>query len=185
MRYVIAAAALALMLGGCLQRIEQPVAGADRCDSMTSGRWAPVDGVSVAVEAASLGPTCAEAVATIVVRDENGVLFAHAYPAAQVMVLAGARNEAAMRTALGEWIDSSNNTVNTSSALPDWPAGSPEPVSGEFPLYVDDSLDRTNYLALRERNVPVFCYVQGMESLNCMAYENGLMTPIGVQTFPG
>jgi len=185
MRIVIAATALALMLGGCLQRIEQPVAGADRCDAMTRTTWAPADGASVAVEAASLGPTCAQAVATIVVRDENGVLWTQVYPAAQVMVLAGARNDAAMRTALGEWIDSSNNTMSTSSALPDWPAGAPEPVSGEFPLYVDDSLDRTNYLELRERNVPVFCYVQGMESLNCLAYENGLMTPIGVQTFPG
>jgi hypothetical protein len=172
-------------LGGCLQRIEQPVAGADRCDAMTSGTWSPSEGTGVAVEAASLGPTCAEAVATIVVRDENGVLFAQAYPAAQVMVLAGARSDAAMRTALGDWIDSSNQTFATSSALPDWPQGSELPASGEFPLYVDDTLDRTNYIALRERNVPVFCYVQGMESQNCLAYENGLMTPIGVQTFPG
>jgi hypothetical protein len=182
---VIVMAAMALVLGGCLQRIEQPVAGADRCDARTSGAWRPAENINVVVEAASLGATCADAVATIVARDENGVLWTQAYPVSHVMVLVGANNESAMRVALGDWIDSSNQTFATSSALPDWPQGSDLPVSGEFPLYVDASLDRTDYLALRERDVPVFCYVQGMESQNCLAYENGLLTPIGLQTFPG
>jgi len=33
--------------------------------------------------------------------------------------------------------------------------------------------------------VPVFCYVQGMESMACVALQNGEMTKVGVQTFPG
>lgn len=180
MRGLLIIGAMALALGGCLQRTNVRPATAERCDIAVTGPWE-----TLTVEAGSLGPDCEHAVATIVLRDENGVLWSGVYPTAQVMVLADARTNDTMRTALTQWIASSNQTYATSGALPDWPENSDGPVSGEFPLYASESLSRADYLALRTRDAPVYCFVQGMESQNCLAFENGIITEIGVQTFPG
>lgn len=176
-------AALALALGGCLQQTSARASSAASCNASVSGVWA-ANGADYVIEAVSMGPDCRRAVATIVVRDDEGVLWTQAYPTARVMTLAGAEDAPGMRAALSEWIDRSNRTYASSSALPDWPEGAQGPVSGEFPFYVAD-LRREDYVALRQRDVPVFCYVQGMESLNCLALEHGALTEIGVQTFPG
>jgi len=180
MRGLMIVGALALILGGCLQRTNVRPATAERCDVTVASTWE-----TLTVEAGSMGPNCEHAVATIALHDSNGVLWAQTYPAAHVMVLNSARSNDAMRTALTDWVNSSNNTVATSSALPEWPEGAAQPASGEFPFYVAEALSRRDYLALRERNVPVFCFVQGMESQNCLALENGIATEIGLQTFPG
>jgi hypothetical protein len=138
------------------------------------------------VEASSAGPDCTHAVATIAVRDASGkVLWADAAPSEHLMTLAQAHDQPAMEHALAEWIHFDNHTLGTSSALPDWPQGAASPQNGEFPFYPEHDLDRDAYLALRAANVPLFCYVQGMESQACVALQNGAMTKAGVQAFPG
>ena len=59
------------------------------------------------------------------------------------------------------------------------------PRSGEFPFYPEPYYDRSGYEVLRQSDVPLFCYVQGMESIACVALENGRMEKVGVQSFPG
>lgn len=58
-------------------------------------------------------------------------------------------------------------------------------MSGEFPFYVEEGLDRAAYEAVRGRDAPMFCYIQGMESAACLALEDGRLAKIGVQSFPG
>jgi hypothetical protein len=139
------------------------------------------------VEATSVGPDCARAVATFVVRDASGApIYAEAYLAQHVMVLADVSDAAAMEAALREWTNPANSTtMATTSALPDWPARATGPQNGEFPFYAAEGTERDSYLALRQSNVPLLCFVQGMESLACLALRNGELEKVGVQLFPG
>jgi hypothetical protein len=53
------------------------------------------------------------------------------------------------------------------------------------PQLWDEGVDRDSYEQVRVAKVPVFCYVQGMESLACVVLKDGGMSKIGLQTFPG
>lgn len=155
------------------------------CDARAASTWAAAGG-DLHVEATTTGPDCARAVATLVIRDASGApLYAEAHVATHVMVLADAGDRAAMQTALAEWVRSDNATYATTSALPDWPANAEGPVSGEFPFMPAEGTDRALYQELRQGNTPVFCYVQGMESLACVTLRNGGVEHIGLQLFPG
>jgi hypothetical protein len=162
-------------------------AAANGCDAAVTQPWRPLSGTEFSVDTVSFGPDCARAVGTLTVRDVQGnVLWTEASPTMHIMSLAGAHDIAAMQAALTEWGNAANNTtMQTAAALPDWPQGSDGPVSGEFPFYVEAGYDRDSYLQLRESNVPLFCYVQGMESMGCLALQNGSLNKIGVQSFPG
>ena len=40
-------------------------------------------------------------------------------------------------------------------------------------------------MKLRGARVPMFCYVQGLESMACVALTSDGITKVGVQSFPG
>ena len=183
MRFVILAGALALA-AACAPAAQTASAG---CAVSVSIPWRPLSGAEFTIEAASMGADCAKAVATIVIRDVQGdALWAQAYSAEHVMVLAPAHDPAAMRIALSEWIDpAGNTTLQTTGALPAWPANTESPQNGEFPFYPDQGVDRDSYNAIRTANAPLYCYVQGMESLACVALRDGGISQVGVQLFPG
>jgi len=174
MRVLILAAALAL--AACVQ--ETTTVASSGCAASASGEW---EGMTV--EATTSGPTCALAAATLVVRDANSIAYIEAAPAAQIMTLANKADSTAMQAALTDWVSSAG--AATSTSLPEWPAGAQYPRRGEFDFYPSEELDRDGYQRLRERNVPIFCYVQGMESENCLTMENDIVTSAGIQTFPG
>lgn len=156
------------------------------CTVTATAPWRSEGAAALEVTASSAGPDCEHAVATIAIRDAAGqVLWADAAPTAHLFGLNDAHDNAAMQTALAQWITSSNHTMETTSALPDWPQGADQPQNGEFPFYPDHDLNREAYQALRTANVPVFCYVQGMESQACLALQNGQISKVGVQSFPG
>lgn len=182
---LIVLAAVAMLVTAC-QRIEEADNVVPGCDARAANTWAVGD-AQYSVEASSDGPDCARAVATIVVRDSSGnPIYAEAHLAQHVMVLAPATTKAAMQTALADWSNPANNTtMQTTSALPDWPQGASGPQNGEFPFYPEPGYDRDGYLAIRAENAPLLCYVQGMESMSCLALRNGALEEIGVQTFPG
>ncbi len=186
MRFIILAA-LAALAAGC-QRITTEEADnlAPGCDARATTTWAARD-ATFSTEAATTGPDCARAVATLVVRDSSGApVYAEAYAAEHVMVLAEARDANAMQTALQDWTNPASNTImQTTSALPEWPANATGPQNGEFPFYPGAGYDRDSYMRLRTNDLPLFCYVQGMESQACLAAVDGDVTKIGVQTFPG
>jgi hypothetical protein len=183
MRSILTVGALALAACSPAEEADNLVTS---CDARAANTWTASD-AQYSVEATSAGPDCARAVATFVVRDASGApLYAEAYLAQHVMVLSDVSDAAAMETALREWTNPANSTtMATTSALPDWPARASGPENGEFPFYADESVDRDTYLGLRQADVPLLCFVQGMESLACLALRNGQLEKIGVQTFPG
>jgi hypothetical protein len=181
MRMLVIAGALAL-LAACAPAEEQDVMS-EGCDARGVGAWEA--GETFSVEATTTGPDCARAVATLVIRDSSGApILAEAYLAEHVMTLASAQDPAAMNTALAEW--TTNGTMmQSTSALPEWPANAEAPQNGEFPFYPSEDFTRETYQALRAANTPMFCYVQGMESMNCVTIADGGLQSVGVQTFPG
>lgn len=182
MRSLIAAA-LIVFAAACTPAAEETEIMPAGCDARGVSSWA-AGSATYSVEASTSGPDCARAVATLVVRDSSGVpVYSEAHIAAQVMTLAHAADAAAMQTALTEWTTPSD--PQTTSQLPAWAANAPYPVSGEFPFYPAEGIDRATYEAARASNLPVLCYVQGMESLNCLVLENGGFNSLGVQSFPG
>jgi hypothetical protein len=73
----------------------------------------------------------------------------------------------------------------TTGQLPPWAEGADAPEAGEFPFYPAPGADRASHMAWRAANAPMFCHVQGIESASCLAIENGSVTELGVQSFPG
>lgn len=186
MRLAILGGLAAIAAAACTPIEEQEVMSAG-CDARATAQWSTEADPNASIEAVTAGPDCARAVATLVIRNGSGdPLYATTHMPSQVMTLAQAETTNAMQTALQEWIDpASNTTMPTSSALPEWPANADSPQNGEFPFYPAEGVTRELYNQVRDANVPMYCYVQGMESLNCLALRDGALESIGVQSFPG
>lgn len=155
------------------------------CGGVVWQTWAPVRNSVFRAEAFSDGPTCAHAVVTLVIRAPDGApLWADAMPASQVMTFSQVRKSGKMTAALREWLAQSH-LFRSSLDLPAWKKGEAAPIAGEFPFYPDEAVDRDYYEQVRSERLPVFCYVQGMESLACIVLKDGAMMKVGLQTFPG
>lgn len=184
MRILIAALA-ATFLVACTPPESEADRFSEGCDARGVSQWA-VGPETFSVEATTTGPDCARAVATLAIRTASGEpLYTTAHVANDLMTLRGVADPAAMQTALGEWVDAADPTVATTNALPEWGANEQYPVDGEFPFYPVEGFDRAAWEAMRTHAYPVFCYVQGLESLACIIYGDGGIEHIGVQTFPG
>lgn len=179
MKRIIAATAFALAA------MAVTTASAKDCSGIAGTDWTQMKGYTIGAIAG--GPDCARAVALIVIRDaDNNPVWHESYVAEQVMVLAGAQNDADMTKALSEWIDPSSPQFATTADLPDWPEGADSPMSGEFAFYPEDGVDREAWAKIRAAKTPVYCYVQGMESTACVTNDPEMgFYKIGVQTFPG
>ena len=162
-----------------------PAAGGD-CAASASRQWAPANSRVYRTEAFSNGPTCTLAVATLVVRAPDGkVVWSDALATEHLMTFGEVKTRPLMAGALREWLIQSH-TFNSTADLPAWKTGSAPTSSSEFPFYADAALGREAYEQMRAEKQPVFCYVQGMESMTCVGLsKDGEMTKIGVQTFPG
>jgi len=184
----------ALLLAACTQA-SNPADQADRsdtvaqiadpgaennCPATASGAW---EGMQV--EASASGADCATAHAVITIRHGAQTLWTETYLANQVMVFAGAESVEDMQRRLNEWVNPPGAARNSTGDLPVWAPGATHPMSGEFPFYAEEGVDRAAYETLRGRDAPMFCYIQGMESEACLALENGRLIKIGVQSFPG
>lgn len=185
MRAFVAAGLVALAVA-CAPAEEQDVMS-EGCSARATAPWSTSVDPNASIEAITTGPDCARAVATFIIRNGSGeALYSMTYNPSQVMTLAQARTPGAMETALAEWIDpAGNTTMQTSSALPEWPANAESPQNGEFPFYPEEGVTRELYNQIRAADAPMYCYVQGMESLNCLALRDGALETVGVQSFPG
>ena len=160
------------------------VAEAD-CAANTSRPWG-----EARLEVNSLGQKCSDAVLVLAVRDKAGaVLWAQAHVSKDLMTFQNLPklSPKTMVKQLADWI-AVDDRLADSAALPDWPPKVKDgvlPPGAEFPLRVDEGLDRDGYLALRKAKVPILCYVAGTESQRCIVLEKGGVVEIGTQSFPG
>jgi hypothetical protein len=165
-----------------------PASGAtvQGCNASAAATWQPLKGRPYRLEAFSQGPSCARAAVVLVIRAPDGrVVWTHAAAAEHLMVFVEVKTRAQMARALREWL-SQSHTFRSTADLPEWKKGAEQPASGEFPFYVEPGIDRDMYEGIRAAKQPVFCYVQGMESMACVVLDkDGQITKVGVQSFPG
>lgn len=179
-----------LLLGAvCLTGALLPGARAsaqEGCAARVSQEWA-ADGPSLTLSGFSDGPTCADAVATLVIRAADGApLWAGTFVATDNFLLRDASSPEAMAAALGEVIDTAVFSASTTATLPEWPDGADRPAAGEFPFYPSELYAyRDNYVALRDAGAPYLCIVAGIESALCVAFYEDRIDEVGIQSFPG
>jgi hypothetical protein len=156
------------------------------CDVAVEQIWARDPFGRMRVEARADGPTCGQAVVLLTVRNETGdALLAWASSTQHVFGLAEAATPEAMQTALADWMRQDQAMLASSDKLPDWPEGADQPVSGEFPFYPETWVDRAAWADIRAAAAPLFAFPQGRESMAVYLLRDGILEPIGVQTFPG
>lgn len=181
----------ALVLAACNPSAEAPVAevaeasGPNNCPATATTQWHAGD-QAITIDASVQGVDCASAQASLVFRGANGAeLYAETFEVSQVMVLAAPESVDDLQRRLNEWISPPGAAPNSTDDLPVWEANAQTPVSGEFPFYPEEGMDRAAYTALRAAEAPMFCFVQGMESQACLTVQGGSLRKVGVQTFPG
>lgn len=156
------------------------------CNEKASAPWRQ-SGKGIVAEASSRGVRCDKANISLVLRGADGkVLLSFASPADKVMTFVEVKTKAAMKTTLASWLAEAMKQMPTSDKLPDWKEKQDQPSDGEFPFYVEQGVKRPAYLAIRKAKIPMFCFVQGMESLGCAVLgPDGAVKKLGTQSFPG
>lgn len=195
MRVLLMAAALALAAcspSGCSNNAKQDepntetaqADSANGCAATASAPWV-AGGETLTVEASTTGADCASAEARMTLRRaDGGEMYGQAFPASQVMTLAGATSLEDMQRRLQEWVSPPGAAQDSTADLPEWAANADYPGNSEFP-FRPYGLERADYAALRARDAPMFCFVQGMESQACFWLDQGALRRIGEQQFPG
>ena len=145
------------------------------CTASTSRNW--VDGHTI--EAYAQGPTCAQAVATLIIRRKSGeAIWAYAHVTSNLMnfTQSPAANAKALTAQLKDWI-SGNGFMKSADKLV---------TDSEFPFMLNEGVDAATFAKYRKAKLPMLCYIQGMESGKCVALDNkdGVIE-LGVQSFPG
>lgn len=159
------------------------------CEAIANATWAASAKTNLAISAIYEGADCTSAEAALTVTDAAGkqvYTFSLPVETAQNTVFAEADSAEKMRAALAEWINpAGNTTMQTTSALPEWKPGDDEPGNDEFPFMPEVS--REEYAKLRGENRPLYCHVQGGESMACLTFDEaaGAMVKVGLQRFPG
>lgn len=159
------------------------------------------NGRAVMAEATSRGAACLGAPLTLTLRAPTGeALYSDTVDGAQMFLTQDVRTPEQMRVALQEWIAPPAIGFTRTADLPRWRSGAtgPDTEPNGFPFIPATGLSRSNYEALRRARRPMFCYVKGMESLECLALipprgaarsvregYGGRVVTLGRQIFPG
>lgn len=161
---------------------------APSCAADARGAWRSGP-VAFTVEAYSFGSVCSRATATLVIRRSDGEpVYADVFFHDRNFAFLDATTPAKVRAALRAWIDQSDPSFRSTHQLPPWDNAQGMPASGEFPFYPEEAHATPEaWEALRKRRAPMFCFIQGMESVACLVYDStsGQMEKIGAQSFPG
>lgn len=198
MKIIIALAASMAVLAACQPAsgpapdqppVAPPATSADAatpssgCNASASANWSAA-GAPYNVSARADGPDCEKAIATLIIRSADGTPgYVWSGLTQELFGLSYATTQAEMTTALGEWIAPTG--PETTGELPPWEETEGQPKRAEFPFMPVEWMDRQGYEALKGENAPMYCFPQGMESLQCIALRDGHFEDIGLQLFPG
>lgn len=165
-----------------------PVGG---CDVSVQAPWINEETRRYFVEAHVLGPSCEQGVAILVIRQREGTpIYTWSGLTTYLFGLRDAADPAAMEKALAEWI-SQGPEIETTATLSAWEETEGQPGRAEFPFMPEEWFDKAAWDALKAENLEMFCFPQGIESLQCAVLRKGdatqgpQMEKIGLQLFPG
>jgi hypothetical protein len=159
------------------------------CAATATHTWTPKGATAgYTITGAAAGPTCNTGEAVITVRNAAGkVLLSQGGYDVGVMsntVFSMAVSPESLKAAVADWV-SSVHADDATGQLPEWRAGADQPISGEFPFYPEEGMTQAQYAAIRAANKPMFCHVQGGESMACYAVDGDTLRKVGLQSFPG
>ncbi len=144
--------------------------------------------LSYYVDARVIGDTCETGVFLLILRDDDGAPeYTFAAPTRQMFAMEYAATRSEMADAIAEAVSTDGaGPWSRTSGLPEWAEGADAPGDGgEFPFYPEQWIDRDYYESMRNSGVPMYCHVQGIESMACLALHDERVEKIGIQTFPG
>ncbi|MFN3170430.1 MAG: hypothetical protein ACE37E_07035 [Hyphomicrobiales bacterium] len=152
------------------------------CDASAEANWPE----GITASGTVTGPCQAAEVALTLTNQNGEIIWQETYRSDQLFDFNWATNAVEMQASLDLWLGDYADT-RTAGTLPDWLPGEEAPVGSEFPFYVDESVARDAYVAAREADRPMVCYIQGMESARCLiiAPDGASVETVGVQSFPG
>ena len=207
MKFRLAVAAAALALAACQPSAppadpakpaepaaaapaEQAAAGG--CNVSSEIQWGPIgpsDHPSYRVEAWTHGSICEASVVTLAVFARDGFpIYTWTGQAQFLFGLQDAKDAAAMKSALADWIDQGTE-LDTTATLPPWEETEGQPKRAEFPFMPVEGMDKAAYEQLRKDKLPTLCFPQGIESAQCLALrsdgDGATLEDIGLQLFPG
>ncbi len=139
------------------------------------------------VTARAEGPSCAQAVVTLVIRSANGdALWAYAAKYLD-LTMGGAGPEGApevteeqMDAFLQGW---ANVSMMRSTELPEWRADAPTLSASVQELSYDTPFNRETYEMLRTQDLPLLCYAAGAEASQCLIIDPASRAPIMIVAF--
>jgi len=156
------------------------------CDTLATTEWRGTNNRVFRANASTSGANCAQSVVLLVVRDSSGdVVWTDALVAAHVMGLNEPTTQAAMTRALADWVRAPTTRPRTTADLAPWAQTSGHRGESEFPFRPEEWIDEVTYERLAGEAKPMFCYVQGMESIACLVEFDDRLEKVGVQSFPG
>jgi hypothetical protein len=161
------------------------------CNHSTSAPWASAKKHGLVLEAHSVGSLCGKTALVLAIADGKGeVLWSTTRLAQHVSIFAGEDvvTDKAVKAALKDWIENGKDSGDhNTGTLPDWPKGAEAPKrEGEFGYFAQQDMSREDYLEKRKQALPMFCFVQGMESISCIITSDGrYIEEFGGFTFPG
>lgn len=176
-RYAVAIAALLLSACGQPDTAETPQAGCPRSATHEVAWTAP--GTPDVITTTSQGPSCAQAIVTLVARNSVGDplwVFASTYYDLTTGGIAPedapAVTDEQMDTFLASWADV---TVSRSGTLPEWRAEAAA-LSGPTFAY-DTPFERETYEMLRARDLAMICYAAAVEATQCLVVDPASHAP--------
>lgn len=185
MRFILLVAALALSACTLSTNTAQQASGCART-ATHNVTWS-TEGAEDTITASSEGPTCAQAVVTLVVRTSTGDplwVFASTY---YDMTSGGippegapAVTDAQMDTFLTGWADV---TLQRSGELPEWREGVASLSASAQTFSYDTPLDREAYEAMRARNLQMICYAAAVEATQCLLMDPASHSPLMIVAY--
>jgi hypothetical protein len=181
---------MVLLAAGC---VATPTASSESevhvgaaCDAQAATEWRGANNRRFRATASTSGANCTQSVVLLVVRDHSGdVIWTDALVAAHVMGLNEPTTQAAMTLALADWVRGPTTRLRTTADLAPWAQTSGQRGESEFPFRPEEWIDEDTYERLAGEASPMFCYIQGMESIACLVEFDDRLEKIGVQSFPG
>jgi hypothetical protein len=166
----------ALALGACGQG-ESASAGC-ALSAAHEVRWSAT--APDVITARAEGPTCAQAVVTLTMRNAQGDplwAFASTYVAMKygdAPPEGAAATQAEMEQFLAGWADV---TLSRTTALPAWRAEAATLSESASTFAYDTPFERDVYEMLRTRDLPMLCYAATVESTQCLIVDPASNTP--------
>lgn len=171
----IAACALALLLAACQPPAQTADNSAGACTRTATKQiaWTGIEATDT-VTARSDGPSCAQAVVTLTIRNAAGDPL-WTYASTYYDMTVGGRTDQAPAVSAEEvdrflagWVDV---TLNRSGELPEWAADADTLSAANDGISYFTELDRDMYEGLRARNLPQLCFAAAVEASQCLVID--------------